>query len=336
MAPGNAERGGPEANISRTAVGRPATKPGTLSPAPDITVPPAPPKKEKQGGHSGIVTAIEAGATAAAVVIAGAVAIDRLATGQFPWEQLPGAGPATSGKTPEPINRESPTVTLPAKTTSPISEPTPTLEATPTLSPTPEPTPTPSPEPTKTPLIEQVPVNKLGRAEMRAYGQPPFFNLNLMTPTVVAVEPIKNGEFWFAVTLPGNKVQKTSCYSTIVASDWINQHMKGESPTVELCSWKGTTLWIEVGKKTILGSAADSLSIIGRGPEIIRESIHVGEAIPGIGIAFTDEQGMLATKAQNKMNNNSFQKLENSIGQSFARTDRRFSFFAGVIYTSPQ
>jgi hypothetical protein len=95
------------------------------------------PHAPKRGGFRVIKTAETFGA-GVIILGGGALAVDKIATGQFPWE--PGHQViVTPGKTPEPIDTESPMVTLPTKTAlpTPIIEATPTPETTTTTEPTP-------------------------------------------------------------------------------------------------------------------------------------------------------------------------------------------------------
>ncbi|MCL4419786.1 hypothetical protein M1146_06875, partial [Patescibacteria group bacterium] len=178
----------PENNISRTVGHPPIQRPVGRGIVPELGAP-------KRKGPSRLVQAVEVIGTGAAILTGAGLVVDKLATGNFPWENPSQGGTVTPGKTPNPGE----TILMPSAT------PGQTLEVTipPAVSPSPSPEVSPSPVPTPTP--EATPVPNIENVKLAAEGlvtRETKDYLNVYDGTVVAIERNPDGTVkQFALTV---------------------------------------------------------------------------------------------------------------------------------------
>lgn len=265
---------------------------------------------ERKGGINKIV---------AAGVLAGAVGLSAFGVYQANQNNNePGSTPIPGGiiepsnsTTPTPFLTENPTITIP-----------PSPEVSPTPTPSVEPTPTPTPEAT-VPPIEQVKLKWPGKAEMLHWQYKPYFLFNADKATVVATEYNKEkNEFWFAVTIAGNKIKKT-CEPPVF--------VETSKTPVEFCKFSGVTLWIKTDENTNIWDSSSRHPKVGTGTENIIPYVQVGNVVDGVGILFGKHPFLEQKPVYNKMNLNSFARLEASNGKKYPRSDRRFSFYSMAL-----
>ena len=153
---------------------------------------------------------------------------------------------------------------------------------------------------------------------------------------MVDVEKETNGDLWFAVTLPGNKITKQNCGWENVASDWIDQNYgKGKSVPVDFCSYKGLTLWFMLNKDSRTYDVI-AQQLINQGVNSALPYITVGKEIPAIQIGLTNEPNSNAKGSLLTMNLTDWAKINDNIGKSFPRTYKGFSFYASGIGVTQQ
>lgn len=288
----------------------PILQPGRRgAPSPDIHVPPS--------EHPLITRRRFLRVAAASAGALGLLAV----TGRLPNFGGGGIAPTpTPGETPGPTPTPSPEQTA---TTAPTASPT----ETPTPTPTGEPTPSPTPTPTETPVpsIEKIPVSG-GTIMLEGAPWSPYYMLELKGLTIVAIEPdIKNHIIKVALTSEGKKITRGKCELT---------NINGKVD-INVCNYYGATFWAKIGPGTNIYDEFETKKI-GKGPEAVASYLKVGDFIRDAAIFFgpTEAGYNEPLPGDMSMNLQSFNRLKQSVGQSFKRSDQRFSFFVGRLNAS--
>jgi hypothetical protein len=260
--------------------------------------------------------------TAGALGVSGATAVDKAATGQFPWEQFNQKPIATlAQKSPMPSETayktqltETPTA---SPTATPIIEPSPT----PKPSPTPSETPLPTPSATEVPPINEVPLDPDGVLKMEAAPYSPYYSLSGSRGTVTAKEydPKTGTLIKIAVTFPGSKITKQNCIYGGFGSN-----------VAKLCQFKGETLWLKIASRTVIDTPNHTQ--FGSGPDVLDKNTYVGKTVDfSIGLSPQITTSPYVTSADMKANVASFSKLQNDVGDSFPRSQQIFVFTPSFV-----